>query len=154
MMNRPISSTSSRDAINAGIAAGNINISGGEQEVLDFSESSKAEQQKHALALQQAEAQRRARSVVVPTNDADVRKMLRGIGQPICYFGGQYSISLPVLCACVYTPSLSFLVFFCYQLVQLFVKGLATFYYNSLYFNPQNAYSIILQRVRVTGEID
>ncbi len=81
--------TSSKEAINAGIAAGNINISNVQTvDTMEFSESTVAEQRRHALAMQEAEANRRARAVAVPTSDVDVRAHLRAIGMPVCFFGG------------------------------------------------------------------
>lgn len=75
-------------ALAAAIEAGNVNIAGAMQmEVLDLSAESKAEQLKHATLMQAFEAQKRARTIVVPTSVEDVKAKLREIGHPITLFG-------------------------------------------------------------------
>ena len=92
-MYRPVSS---REAIQAGISAGNINITNanGDEgpETMDFSESTVQEQLRHAAALQAVEIQRRARSIVVPTNNEEVKLQLRALGFPVCLFGGEMRV--------------------------------------------------------------
>lgn len=46
-------------------------------EIMDLSEESKEAQQEHARLLKQVEAERRARTMVVPTKTEDVAKKLR-----------------------------------------------------------------------------
>ncbi|CAM9864329.1 unnamed protein product [Scytosiphon promiscuus] len=79
--------TSGSDAIKAAVKAGNINIHQEEHtEIMDLSEESKEAQQEHARLLKQVEAERRARTMVVPTKTEDVAKKLRELGQPIRLF--------------------------------------------------------------------
>ena len=60
---------------------------GSEAEVHEFSTQTLEAQERHAKLMQQMEAQRRARTISVPTLDADVRAKLRNIGKPITLFG-------------------------------------------------------------------
>ncbi|CAN0462779.1 unnamed protein product, partial [Ectocarpus sp. 8 AP-2014] len=53
---------------------------------MDLSEESKEAQQEHARLLKQVEADRRARTMVVPTKTEDVAKKLRQLGQPVRLF--------------------------------------------------------------------
>jgi U4/U6 small nuclear ribonucleoprotein PRP4 len=69
------------------VKAGNINIGTTGRETLELSERSQAAQEKHAKLLQRVEAERRARSIVVPTAIVDVKAKLRSLGQPITLFG-------------------------------------------------------------------
>lgn len=46
-------------------------------EIMDLSEESKEAQQEHAKLLKQVEADRRARTMVVPTKTEDVARKLR-----------------------------------------------------------------------------
>lgn len=54
---------------------------------MDFSEESKKEREKYNEVIRQMEVKRRARMMTVPTNDKDVKKKLREMGDPICLFG-------------------------------------------------------------------
>eukprot|EP00903_Cladosiphon_okamuranus_P016638 g15346.t1 len=75
------------DAIKAAVKAGNINIHQEEHtEIMDLSEESKEAQQEHARLLKQVEAERRARTMIVPTKTEDVAKKLRELGQPVRLF--------------------------------------------------------------------
>jgi hypothetical protein len=74
-------------ALQMAMAAGNVNISGVQADTLDLSSNAQAAQERHAFVLAQLEAKRRARSVVLPTADGDVKSMLRTRGYPICLFG-------------------------------------------------------------------
>jgi len=56
-------------------------------EVHEFSAHTVEAQERQARLMQQMEAQRRARTIAVPTLDADVRSKLRKIGRPITLFG-------------------------------------------------------------------
>lgn len=68
--------------------AGNINTGeGGSMGVLDLSETSQAEQDRHATLLRRVEAERRARSIIVPTKPSEVAERLRALGQPVRLFG-------------------------------------------------------------------
>ncbi|CAN0235899.1 unnamed protein product [Pylaiella littoralis] len=78
---------SGSDAIKAAVRAGNINIHQEEHtEIMDLSEESKEAQQEHARLLKQVEAERRARTMIVPTKTEDVAEKLRELGQPIRLF--------------------------------------------------------------------
>ncbi|XP_039677854.1 U4/U6 small nuclear ribonucleoprotein Prp4 [Perca fluviatilis] len=70
------------DAVKAGIEAGNINISSGE--TMDMEERV-SERQQEALAA--FERRRRARQIMVSTDDAEVKAGLRALGEPITLFG-------------------------------------------------------------------
>jgi len=75
-------------AIQTAMRAGNINVGGGSgSAVMELSASSIEEQEKHAQLLRRVEAERRARSIVVPTNKDEVRAQLRSLGQPVRKFG-------------------------------------------------------------------
>ena len=75
-------------ALQAAVAAGNVNIGGGVGlEHLELSATSLEEQDKHAMLLRRVEAEKRSRSIVVPTNKDDVAAMLRSFGEPIRFFG-------------------------------------------------------------------
>ncbi|KAK5878224.1 hypothetical protein CesoFtcFv8_023653 [Champsocephalus esox] len=71
-----------RDALKAGIKAGNINISSGEY--LEMEERVN-EHQNDALAA--FERRRRARQITVSTDDSEVKAGLRALGEPIVLFG-------------------------------------------------------------------
>lgn len=74
--------------LEAAIRAGNVNTGDtGDKEVLQLSESSRAAQEKHALLLRRMEAEKRARSIAVPTNVDEVILRLRQLGEPITLFG-------------------------------------------------------------------
>jgi len=57
------------------------------QQYAELSDISKAEQLHHASLLKRLEAERRARRIVVPTDENEVRSMLRKLGHPIRLFG-------------------------------------------------------------------
>lgn len=78
-----------QDAINAGIAAGNINFAkpGEVKELQDLSDTSREAQQRHAQLLLKLEAQRRARFLAAPTDPEEVKSKLRELGHPITLFG-------------------------------------------------------------------
>jgi len=74
-------------ALQAAVRAGNINVGGGAGvDVMELSSSSLEAQDKHASLLKRVEAERRARSIVVPTNKDEVRDALRQMGQPVRLF--------------------------------------------------------------------
>jgi len=54
---------------------------------LALTEESQASHRVHAALVQAIEHKRHARSIHVPTVDADVKAKLRGLGHPICLFG-------------------------------------------------------------------
>ena len=56
-------------------------------EHLPFSASAVESQEKHNQQMHKLELHRRARQIVVPTNDEFVKAKLREIGQPIILFG-------------------------------------------------------------------
>ena len=74
-------------ALQKAMAAGNVNISGVQADTMELSSNAQAAQERHAFVLAQLEAKRRARSVVLPTADSDVKRMLRSRGHPVCLFG-------------------------------------------------------------------
>ena len=74
-------------ALQKAMAAGNVNISGVQADTMELSSNAQAAQERHAFVLAQLEAKRRARSVVLPTADGDVKRMLRSRGHPVCLFG-------------------------------------------------------------------
>lgn len=94
-----------KEALAAGIEKGNISITShvGGAETIRLTDvcahcsavqqrttPSQASRQAHAVqreVLEGVDLQRRMRQMVVPTNDAEVRKMLRSVGQPITLFG-------------------------------------------------------------------
>ncbi len=77
-----------RDALEAGIRAGNINIASKVNvEVMDLNEESKASQAQHEEVMRRYEAQKRARSIAVPTATEEVKAMLRVLSQPVTLFG-------------------------------------------------------------------
>mmetsp|Transcript_6613 Transcript_6613/g.20650 ORF Transcript_6613/g.20650 Transcript_6613/m.20650 type:complete len:472 (-) Transcript_6613:44-1459(-) len=53
----------------------------------ELSETSKQEQLRHAALLERMDAEKRARRIVVPTGDEEVRVMLRKLGNPVRLFG-------------------------------------------------------------------
>eukprot|EP00644_Phytophthora_capsici_P013711 jgi/Phyca11/117381/e_gw1.33.31.1 len=74
--------------LEAAIRAGNVNVSDNvETEVLELSESSRVAQEKHAQLLRRMEAEKRARSIAVPTIVEEVIRRLRQLGEPITLFG-------------------------------------------------------------------
>eukprot|EP00808_Paulinella_micropora_P004473 g44364.t1 len=73
--------------VEAGKQSGNINVVTAESEHMDFSESSKAAKQQNTDLLRQLEAKRRARTIMVPTDDLAVRKRLRLLSEPMTLFG-------------------------------------------------------------------
>lgn len=74
--------------LEAAIRAGNVNTSESiETEVLQLSESSQLAQEKHAQLLRRMEAEKRARSIAVPTSVDEVTLRLRQLQQPITLFG-------------------------------------------------------------------
>ena len=56
-------------------------------EVMDLNDTSQEAQIKHAQLIRKYEAQKRARSINVPTAIEDVKQRLRELGHPITLFG-------------------------------------------------------------------
>lgn len=56
-------------------------------EILPFSEESQEARKRHEEMLKKYELQKASKSIVVPTNDHEVKLKLRELKQPICYFG-------------------------------------------------------------------
>jgi U4/U6 small nuclear ribonucleoprotein PRP4 len=71
------------DAIKAGKAAGNINITEGGS--YDIAEVDPSEGQAELLAV--LEKKKKARQIQVSTDDSEVKANLRQLGEPICLFG-------------------------------------------------------------------
>ncbi|KAH3800392.1 U4/U6 small nuclear ribonucleoprotein Prp4-like [Dreissena polymorpha] len=70
------------DAIKAGIAAGNINITSGATMDLE-----KEYEQNQADLLAEFENRKKAKKIQVSTDDSEVKAHLRKLGEPICLFG-------------------------------------------------------------------
>ncbi|KAL4219446.1 U4/U6 small nuclear ribonucleoprotein Prp4 [Mactra antiquata] len=70
------------DAIKAGIAAGNINIS--KSATMDLE---KEYEQSQAELLAEFEKRKKAKKIQVSTDDYEVKAHLRQLGEPICLFG-------------------------------------------------------------------
>lgn len=73
------------------MASGNINVSGVSADTFALSEATQQAMAAQAAHLREMEIAKRARSVVVPTNDNLVRKRLRELGEPITLFGERVS---------------------------------------------------------------
>ncbi|KAL4609471.1 U4/U6 small nuclear ribonucleoprotein Prp4 [Arapaima gigas] len=71
-----------KDAVKAGIEAGNINICSGESMELEDRVS-----ERQAEVLAEFERRKRARQITVSTDDAEVKACLRALGEPITLFG-------------------------------------------------------------------
>lgn len=71
------------DAIKAGKAAGNINITEGGS--YDIAERDPNEGQEELIA--ELEKRKKARQIQVSTDDSEVKVNLRQLGEPICLFG-------------------------------------------------------------------
>jgi U4/U6 small nuclear ribonucleoprotein PRP4 len=77
-----------KDAINAAIKKGNVNIAGNLQmEVMDLNAESKESQLQHAESLKKLESKKRARTIIVPTSVNDIKNKLRELGYPVTLFG-------------------------------------------------------------------
>jgi len=72
---------SANDVTNASISAGNVHISNEYMELED--EMSKDRQ----ALLEEFERRKKARQINVSTDDSEVKKHLRQLGEPICLFG-------------------------------------------------------------------
>ncbi|WAR31486.1 PRP4-like protein [Mya arenaria] len=70
------------DAVKAGIAAGNINITSGATMDLE-----KEYEQSQAELLADFEKRKKAKKIQVSTDDSEVKAHLRKLGEPICLFG-------------------------------------------------------------------
>ena len=76
------------DGTAEGVAAGNIHTGGGEEEErFELSAASAATRERQEELLREFEQRRRQRSVAVTTDDSQVRKQLRALGEPITLFG-------------------------------------------------------------------
>ncbi|KAG9353845.1 hypothetical protein JZ751_011969 [Albula glossodonta] len=71
-----------KEAVKAGIEAGNINISSGESLEMEDRVS-----ERQAEVLAEFERRKRARQITVSTDDAEVKACLRALGEPITLFG-------------------------------------------------------------------
>ena len=77
-----------KDAIDAAIKKGNINIQSSIQmEVLDLTAESREAQLAHEETLKKFEIKKRARSVIVPTATDEIKAKLRELGHPVTLFG-------------------------------------------------------------------
>lgn len=76
------SQSKTSSAIEAGIAAGNINISDGSAFEIDDEPS-----ESQAELLAEFERRKRARQIQVSTDDVEVKATMRQLGEPICLFG-------------------------------------------------------------------
>src|SRR5690242_13411351 len=62
-------------------------VSAKEAEILPFSEKTLESQRRHEEELEEFEQRKRARNIVLPTDDKLVQLKLRELGEPIIYFG-------------------------------------------------------------------
>jgi len=77
-----------KDAIDAAIKKGNINIQGTmNMEVMDLNEESREAQLLHAENIRKFETKKRARAIVVPTSVEEIKSKLREFHQPVTLFG-------------------------------------------------------------------
>eukprot|EP00045_Choanoeca_perplexa_P005896 m.49423 g.49423 ORF g.49423 m.49423 type:complete len:509 (-) comp13351_c0_seq16:2257-3783(-) len=74
------------EAIQAGIAAGNINIHTSGVERMELTEEAQLQQDQQNELVDLIEKKKRGRTLKVPTNDNDVKMMLRKYEEPICLF--------------------------------------------------------------------
>ena len=76
-------------AVAAAMRSGNYVAAGGhaQAEYADLNETSRQDQARHAALLRRVDAEKRARRIVVPTGDNEVRAMLRKLGHPVRLFG-------------------------------------------------------------------
>eukprot|EP00041_Stephanoeca_diplocostata_P023523 m.579670 g.579670 ORF g.579670 m.579670 type:complete len:517 (+) comp22316_c1_seq2:168-1718(+) len=82
----PTAAPQPSQAVLTGMAAGNINI-GDDSERMQLSGAARADMDRHDELLEEFERRKKLRELYVPTDDADVRKMLRGNKHPVCLFG-------------------------------------------------------------------
>eukprot|EP00040_Diaphanoeca_grandis_P005996 m.35485 g.35485 ORF g.35485 m.35485 type:complete len:525 (+) comp17145_c0_seq3:98-1672(+) len=73
------------EAVKAGIAAGNINLSSGETSQL--SDALQDQVDEHEALKAEFERRKQLRTIKVPTQDAEVIRQLRQLGHPRCLFG-------------------------------------------------------------------
>ena len=79
---------SDRAAMLEGMAKGNIHVAGGEEgDRFALSVGSEQTRERQEELLRQLENKRRQRAVAVTTDDKEVRKQLRALGEPITLFG-------------------------------------------------------------------
>ncbi|XP_065140264.1 U4/U6 small nuclear ribonucleoprotein Prp4 [Paramisgurnus dabryanus] len=81
-LSREGTTSTAKDAVKAGIDAGNINISSGE-----FMEMEDRISDRQAEVLAEFERRKRARQITVSTDDVEVKACLRSLGEPITLFG-------------------------------------------------------------------
>ena len=76
-------------AVAAAMRSGNYVAAGGDAPAAyaDLNETSRQDQARHAALLRRVDAEKRARRIVVPTGDNEVRAMLRKLGHPVRLFG-------------------------------------------------------------------
>jgi len=79
-------STDQSDALERAKRAGHIHESK-EDERMGLGSSAAQKRKSHEQLLQSFESRRKARTVVVPTDDAEVRQRLRAFGEPVTFFG-------------------------------------------------------------------
>ena len=76
-------------AVAAAMRSGNYVAAGGDAPAAyaDLNETSRQDQARHAALLRRVDAEKRARRIVGPTGDNEVRAMLRKLGHPVRLFG-------------------------------------------------------------------
>eukprot|EP00055_Hartaetosiga_balthica_P001811 m.1951 g.1951 ORF g.1951 m.1951 type:complete len:527 (-) comp1675_c0_seq1:79-1659(-) len=75
------------EAVKAGIAAGNINITTDDNDRMELSDVSKSEQEQQSELLQELERRSREREIILPATDEGIILKLRALGEPVTLFG-------------------------------------------------------------------
>ncbi|GAB4822458.1 hypothetical protein N2152v2_009504 [Parachlorella kessleri] len=82
-----IKAINTKDMVKAGVAAGNIFVQSAQAETMELPQASSEQLHKQRELVEQMELQRRMRALVVPTDDASVRALLRQLEEPMTLFG-------------------------------------------------------------------
>lgn len=86
--NTPGEGPSGDGGVSEGMRKGHIHVAGGEEgDRFDLSSGSAATRERQEALLREFETRRRARALAVTTDDKEVRRQLRGLGEPMTLFG-------------------------------------------------------------------